>query len=255
MLGTCRRRVVHIRRDRREKGTTLHFRTLRAAVGVALVIALLATSGIVSAHPAERSYTITFENLTDGQPFSPIVAATHRNATGLFHVGSAASPGIEAVAEDGNNSVAFDALSNDKHAYDVVNAGVPVMIDGSVSFDITARPGDRLSLATMLICTNDGFTGLDGVKLPKVGSATFYLNAYDAGSEDNTEASADIVDPCSGIGPFALAGDPNGNENDAVDTSPRGVITHHPGIAGGADLDADAHGWDGPVAKVTVTLN
>jgi len=37
----------------------------------------------------------------------------------------------------------------------------------TLTFDITARPGDRLSLATMLICTNDGFTGLDAARLPR----------------------------------------------------------------------------------------
>ena len=233
----------------------MYFRTLRAALGAALVIALLATSGIASAHPAERSYTITFENLTDGQPFSPIVAATHRNAIQLFEVGAPASAAIEAIAENGDNSIAATALSDNKHAYDVVTDGGPVFIGGSTELDITARPGDRLSLATMLICTNDGFTGLDGVKLPNSGSVTFLLHAYDAGTEDNTEASADIVDPCSLAGPVVLAGDPNGNENDAVDTNPAAAISHHPGIMGVGDLDAADHGWNGAVAMVTITRN
>jgi hypothetical protein len=49
----------------------------------------------------------------------------------------------------------------------------------------------------MLICTNDGFTGSDGLRLPsKLGqSAMYYMAAYDAGSEINTEDFADIVPP------------------------------------------------------------
>jgi hypothetical protein len=122
----------------------------------------------------------------------------------------------------------------------------------SVSFEITARPGDRLSLATMLICTNDGFVGLDRGRLPLFGSRTFWLRGYDAGSEDNTELSQDIVDPCSALGPMPLSGDPNGNEDAAVDTYPAQAVQHHPGIQGVGDLSAAAHGWDDPVVKVTV---
>ena len=82
----------------------------RAALGVALGMTLLATSGVAAAHPAERSYTVTFENLTTGQPFSPIVAATHQNAIGMFGVGDLASAGLEAIAEDGDNSLMFTAV-------------------------------------------------------------------------------------------------------------------------------------------------
>jgi hypothetical protein len=75
----------------------------------------------------------------------------------------------------------------------------------------TANPGDRLSLATMLICTNDGFTGLDRAKLPIGGSEVFWTNGYDAGTENNTELSQDIVDACSALGPVTLACGPNGS--------------------------------------------
>src|SRR5207247_3467816 len=53
-----------------------------------------------------RTYRVTIENETDGQPFSPGVAVTHRKSTRLFHVGDAASPGIEAIAEDGSEAPA-----------------------------------------------------------------------------------------------------------------------------------------------------
>ena len=123
----------------------------------------------------------------------------------------------------------------------------------ATTFDIVARPGDKLSLATMLICTNDGFTGLDRAKLPKKGSAVYLTNGYDAGTEENTESSGDIVDPCSLLGPVELAGDPNGNDDDGVDTDPAGRIAHHPNISGDGDLSAHDHGWTDPVTKVTVT--
>lgn len=67
--------------------------------------------------------------------------------------------------------------------------------DGWVSFDINARSGDRLSLATTLICTNDGFLGLDAATLPDKGRAVYVLDGYDSGTEDNTEQSVDRVNP------------------------------------------------------------
>jgi hypothetical protein len=47
----------------------------------------------------------------------------------------------------------------------------------------------------MLICTNDGFTGVNKLKLPsEIGqSVTVRTQAYDAG----TELFADLVPPCA----------------------------------------------------------
>ena len=104
----------------------------------------------------------------------------------------------------------------------------------------------------MVICTNDGFVGLDRAKLPKKGSSVFTLHGYDAGVEDNTEMSTDIVDACSALGPLVLNGDPNGNENAAVNTVPRGVISAHGGVLGIGDLGS-VHQLPAGAVKVTVT--
>lgn len=216
-------------------------------------------SGTAVIYKAIR-YEVTIENLTPGQPFSPPVVATHRRSANLFRMGHQASPEIEAIAEDGDASSAAALLRSLTQTSDVVSLGVPLTPHGSdaggfsdtVTFDILARPGDRLSLATMLICTNDGFAGLDRAKLPRHGSNSFYAKGYDAGTEMNTELSQDIVDPCSGIGPIPLNGDPNGNEDALVDSDPHMPIRRHAGIQGSGDLTA-AHDWDGPAAKVTVT--
>ena len=234
------------------------------------VLAVLATTAAI-AIPASGSggthtYEVTITNLTDGQPLSPPVAVTHNPRSILFRVGGTASPAIEAIAEDGNQSVAVDALLASQAVFpfvrDVVDVGQPLTPAGTtpagftdtVTFQIDAGRHDRLSIGTMLICTNDGFTGLDRAKLPSNGSKTYELHAYDAGTEDNTEMSSDMVDPCSGLGPFALAGDPNGNENAAVDTSPQHRIKKHAGIAGGSDLSVADHGWGlDAIAIVTIT--
>ncbi len=216
-------------------------------------------SGTAVIYKAIR-YEVTIENLTPGQPFSPPVVATHRRSANLFRMGRLASPEIEAIAEDGDASGAAALLRGWAQTADVVSLGVPLTPNGStaggfsdtITFEILARPGDRLSLATMLICTNDGFAGLDRAKLPRHGSRSFYAKGYDAGTEMNTELSQDIVDPCSGIGPAPLNGDPNGNEDALVDSDPHMPIRRHAGIQGNGDL-TEAHDWDGPAAKVTVT--
>jgi hypothetical protein len=232
-----------------------------------LVLALAAFTVFSSAAvyaedtPETGAYVVTIQNLTGGQPMSPPVAASHRKAIRMFRVGKMASPGLEAIAEDGNQGPMFTKFNMSPKVTEAVDVGMPLTPNGqmvgpftdSVNFAITAKPGDRFSFATMLICTNDGFTGLDAVKLPKDGSAVYLTAGYDAGTENNTEMSADIVDACSALGPGPLAGDPNGNEDVAVDSMPHQPVAHHGNINGGGDLSVSAHGWTGPVAKVTIT--
>ena len=235
---------------------------LLTGIVLAAALAFVGTRSTSEARDDEslRTYRVTIENETHGQPFSPGVAVTHRRSTQLFHVGSLASPGIETIAEDGNEAPAVAAVTAAPGVTDVVDINRPITREGTTvgsftdefTLEIKARPSDRLSLAVMLICTNDGFTGLDSVKLPKDGSLTYQAAAYDAGTENNTERSKDIVDACSALGPVPLAGDPNGNEDAAVDTSPHVPIHHHPGIAGGADLSPSMHGWTNPVAGITI---
>jgi hypothetical protein len=218
-------------------------------------------TGVAQLHKIEH-YQVTLENTTSGQPFSPPVAVTHARSAlmPLFGNGFFAPPAIEAIAEDGNQSLLVELLEQSRKVNHVVDVGLPLTPQGtavgdfsdSVTFDIYARPGDRISLAGMLICTNDGLVGLNSAKLPRHGSAHYMLNGYDAGTENNTERSEDIVDACSALGPVVLDGDANGNVNDAVDTWPREKVTLHPGITGVGDL-LPAHDWDGPVAKLTIT--
>ncbi len=212
--------------------------------------------------PKLATYRVTLTNLTHGQPFSPPVAATHKASLHMFRVGDLATDELAAIAQDGDEVPMFNLFNGNGKVTQAVDVGRPLTARGTVvgrftdtvMFEIHGAPGDKFSLATMLICTNDGFLGLDAVKLPQHGSEAFSLNGYDAGREQNTEASQDIVDPCSGLNPsHPLADDPNGNEDAAVATTPAEPIQHHPGIKGKADLSKSFHGWRNPVASVTIT--
>jgi hypothetical protein len=234
---------------------------LLASVAALTGLVLTAVLPAASAESAAGTYRVTLVNLTHGQPFSPPVAATHQKSIRMFQVGGLASDELAAIAQDGNEAPMVDLFNASGKVTEVVDVGRPVTAHGttvgsftdSAAFEIRAAAGDRLSLSTMLICTNDGFLGLDAVKLPKHGSETFSVNGYDAGREQNTERSEDLVDPCSALNPsFPLAGDPDGNADAAVATVPAEPIHHHPGIAGVGDLSAANHGWIDPVATVTV---
>lgn len=213
---------------------------------------------------ATHTYSVRIENLTTSQPFSPGVIVTHTGHASVWAVGEVASEGIREIAENGNEVPAIEELEaagTEGGIFDVVSTlgdpppigriGGPAAIPTSRTFTIQAAANfNRLSVAVMLICTNDGFTGLEGVKLPRgLGETrTFYAAAYDAGTEENNELYSQIVDPCGGIGPVAAAPDGNGRV-----ATPGGVIAPHPGIQGDGDLSAALHGWEDPVAKLSVT--
>ncbi len=238
----------------------------RPIVLVSGLVAMLATFGTMTAtgddeDPQEMlMYRVTIQNLTMGQPLSPPIVATHEGGLKVFEVGKQASSQLEAIARDGNQVPMFDLLTGSDKVFEVVDVGVPLTPGGttvgdfteSTTFMIQGPKGAKLSLVSMLVCTNDGFIGLDRFKLPQKGSSVMILHAFDAGLEDNTEMSSDIVDACSGLGPVVLNGDPNGNENVAVDTIPAGTIEAHVGVLGIGDLGPD-HQIPPGSAKVTIT--
>ncbi len=241
-----------------------------AAILTLLGLAVAATGALAVSADDENeliSFEVTLQNLTTGQPFSPPVAATHDEDLHMFQVGQLATDQLAAIAQDGNEQPMVDLfnslrLDDEDDVTAVVDVGRPLTPKGktvglftdSVNFRISAHRGDRFSMATMLICTNDGFLGLDAVKLPRHGSAVFFLNGFDAGRENNTEKQADLVEPCSLLGPVFLPGfHPSPNHDAEVATIPPEPIHLHPGITGVGDLSFAMHGWTNPVAKVTIT--
>lgn len=206
---------------------------------------------------AHASYSVTIENLTSGQPVTPPLIATHRKPTGIFRVGRPASFELKEIAENGNLAPLSDALAADKHVSSTVVAVAgdppPLLPGQSVTVAIDAGPGSKyLSLAAMLICTNDGFSGLDGQRLPKrIGEEIeLYTDAYDAGTEINTEDFADLVPPCPAL--TGVPSDEMGSGSSDPALAENGVIHHHAGIQGIADLSPSTHGWTNPVLRISI---
>lgn len=224
---------------------------------VMVLALLLATSSVTFAQPNQRTYAVTIHNLTAHQAFTPPLLATHHRKTMFFEVGQPAGVGIQQIAENGNLDPMLEALANDTDVSAVVvAAGNPPPLPGgqSITVQITGESRAKyLSMAMMLICTNDGFTGVDSVRLPQhIGdSSSIYANAYDAGTEINTEDFADIVPPCPALSGVTSDVPGTGMSNPAL--AEHGVIMHHNSIQGGADLQTAVHGWSDPVAMITIT--
>ncbi len=210
---------------------------LAAAGGLALVPAVAAAND--RGGGATATYRVTIENHAGGfQPMSPAGVAVHGARADVWSVGEPASNAVAAVAEDANLGVFVGTYTAAPHVSQAfVGGGGPFGPGGSVTFEFDARPGQRLSLVSMLVNTNDAFTGLDSVVLGG-GTKEYWTNTYDAGTEVNNESGSHIPGPVGG-NPFVR--DPEG-----------GVITHHPGVQGGADLDPMVHGWTDPVARIVV---
>lgn len=193
-----------------------------------------------------QTYEVMIENLTPAtgagasQPFSPPVLVTHNRSLRMFRVGRFASPQLAQIAQDAVNGPMLELLKSSGKTGEVVEGGGVILPGQVASYEIHANVAmRRLSLAFMLVNTNDGFSGLDAVRLPRHGKVVYYLRAYDAGSEQNTELTSEIPGPCCG--------------SPGVGTTTHERIAHHAGILGVGDLDPAVYGWPEPVAKLTIT--
>ncbi len=237
-----------------ENGVIRNHRTLR---GVGDLPAKFDWRGPVAKMTVTRvnpapTYTITAENITSGQYLTPPNFAVHSRHADVFQRGQKASPGVQAVAENGAVPVLAAELAN---AIDAAGLGVsgvggdgPLAPGESTTFTVESKER-RLSIVSMVICTNDGFAGLDARSLPRWDgqTRTYYLRAYDAGTEINTENRADIV-------PAPFCGDGGGTGESNPELAENGVIRNHRTLRGVGDLPAKFD-WRGPVMKITVTRN
>lgn len=155
-----------------------------AAMGL-LAMGSLALPAVAQDESDITGYEVTVTNTTTGQPNTPPVYALHNgDADPLYTVGETASEGIREVAENGNLMPLVDALDG---ADGVVASGVltdgddprPIPAPGTPGEDMFASSlttvldpaagATQISLAWMLICTNDGFAGVNAVDLPAAG--------------------------------------------------------------------------------------
>lgn len=231
-----------------------------AMTAIVAMLAVVSVAGIPESSAAKtKMYEVTITNLTPGQPITPPLLVTHAKDAGFFTVGEMANNGIQQLAENGNPEPLVEMLQDKSGIVDIVQGTVPLIpandpgntgLSHSETFVVSSEGNMRyLSFASMLVCTNDGFAGIDSVKLP-IKQWTVYAEAYDARTEMNTEDFADMVPPCQDAIGVTSDDEGTGESNPAI--AEDGVIIPHPGIMGGEDLLENVHAWGNPVVKIDI---
>lgn len=197
------------------------------------------------------SYEVTVTNLTEAQPLSPFALIVHREGYHIWQVGVPASEGLEQLAEGGTASPLVAEAEADATVMSTASDVAAIPPGGSSSLLIKSnyRRDIAMSLATMLVNTNDGFTGLEAIPIAHLArheSLNITVAAYDAGTEANTETAATVPGPAAGGEGFNAVRD----DRDTVGGHP-GVISSDDGLNGSA-LDA-SHRFDNPVAHISIT--
>ena len=125
-------------------------------------------------------FTVTVKNLTNGIYFTPLLITAHDGDTHLFETGSPASEALQAMAEGGDISGLVEMVGGED--WDTVANPVgeeellpPGGIVSNVYFNTNRTRNRYLSLVAMLLPTNDGFVGLDSLRIPRIPGTYRYL--------------------------------------------------------------------------------
>ena len=225
----------------------------------------LCAACMVAGNVAATDLTVRVTNLTHGIYFTPLLVAAHPAETGLFVAGEPASASLQAMAEGGDiaglvaDVVALGGIALSNPAEGLLGPGASVTT--AINTDGTSNM--LLSVVAMLLPTNDGFLGLNGVRIPsEPGSYAYDVIAYDAGTEANDE----IVNGAGAPGLPGVPADPGGfagsgatgvtgiDSNTTVHVH-RNNLGDSDDTGGPSDLNNAVHRWLNPVARVVVTVN
>jgi hypothetical protein len=215
--------------------------SLVRAVSLSVAVLALAHGASAQGAPAATRFSIKVDNISKGEvlklsngksaPFvsAPVLWVIHTGSMNpIFPAGQPdAGKGLETLAETGNPAPLARSLTGATGVATVgaddrpvgADAGGPIPPGKSYEFEITAAPGQTLSLAWMFGQSNDLFYSndrpialFDAAGKPVSGDMTSQLALFDAGTEVNEEP---------GLGP---------NQGPRQKTPDAG-ITEHQGIA------------------------
>lgn len=197
-----------------------------------------------------RKYEVTVTNLSNNQPLSPLALILHKSGYSGWEAGAAVTTGLEKLAEGGDNGDFLDEAAVNTHVLDDTS-GAGLILPGqseTVMLSTTESSGVLLTLATMLVNTNDAFSGVSSQALSSLAngeSLHMYAHTYDAGTEANSETAATIPGPAGGGEGYNAMRDDLGKL-----TVHGGVVTADDGLAT-STLD-ESHRFLGPVSMITV---
>jgi Spondin_N len=209
-----------------------------------MALALFAGSAV-----AQVDYEVTITNITHGQTFTPQLVVTHPGNAIIFRLGEPASPELEMLAESGDTGPLTNALSG--VAMDITTIPGLLGPGEQASVVVSGNPGRGfVSVAAMMIPTNDSFVAMNRMKLPRSGAVQQMVPAYDAGTEYNDQNCANIPGPtCGGEG-----NSPGSNDTDEGFVH-IGNGMHELGdedAQGNQLIDPKTYDWRNSVARITV---
>ena len=209
--------------------------------------------------PADAQFEVRVINLTNAQPLSPVAVIMHRSGFNNFIDGETASEAVELLAEGGDNSDVLEAAeAADQHIVSGSTEG-PIGprsgTDTPVALDV---PNDqlanlRLSVMTMLVHTNDAFTGLNAMNISNMAvDERRILNApvWDAGTELDNELATAMPGPDFGGEGF------NATRDDRIDRVRfhNGVVTSASDTFGlPTSALGEQHRFLNPASRIIVT--
>ncbi len=219
---------------------------------VAASVALLAGCSDDDDKVKSTTYTVSVTNLTANQPMSPLAVLIHNSDFHLFEVGQSVSIALEHLAEGGSNAELIAMMNSDDSVHQGISGNGLLLPGASDEVTITLEPHryGYLSVASMLVNTNDAFVGETGLSLKSLAVGESYemnMNVWDSGTELNDELATTIPGPAGGGEGF------NAERSDNIDR-----VAFHAGIISGDDGLANSalsanHRFLNPGAKVTIT--
>ena len=135
--------------------------------GTLLGLLFLTSFAVCQAYGAE--FSVTVKNPTHGTWFTPLLISAHGRNTDLFETGESATEALRAMAEGGDISDLLEYVNGqgaDSNADPAGGLLAPGAVVHDVFFDTDRSRNRYLSIVAMLLPTNDGFVGLDSLRLP-----------------------------------------------------------------------------------------
>jgi hypothetical protein len=235
---SCPRSAFHAHKSKKE--ITMNKSIVSTLVAAMVLSAGLASTAVYADDGESHRYAVTVTNITRGQILAPVAVISHNNGYKLFSLGKPASSELAVLAEEGSATALLNSAMNMPSVFRTAVSKGAVMPGASQTIEIEASGKfPEISVASMLVSSNDGFMSVRGLRAPRQGMVTVEADAYDAGSEANSENCAFVPGPPCG--------------SHVHDQSPaEGYVHIHAGIHGIGGLNAAMHDWRGAVAQIVV---
>lgn len=180
-------------------------KSLISASIITASLTLVACGGSSSSNstPAQPTYAFKVEvsNLTHAQPLSPPAIVAHSSNYQMFDEASRASVALEHLAESGSNAQIIAEANNNTETYASEAATALITPGGQANYTLAfdePLADAKVSVATMLVNTNDAFTGQKNIDISALEiNASIRVSGpvWDAGTEGNSETAATIPGP------------------------------------------------------------